>query len=62
MMANPGIPPNLVPHSLTVLPASIQSHLFFFFLENCGKILKSFCFHVDVSAALRERGREGMTS
>lgn len=50
-MANPGTPPNLAPHSPTFLAASSPSHLIFF-LENCGKILRRFCFHVDVNAAL----------
>lgn len=51
IMANPGTPPNLTPHSPTFLAASSPSHLIFF-LENCGKILRRFCFHVDVNAAL----------
>lgn len=49
---NPGTPPNLAPHSPTFLAASIPSHLIFFFLENCGKILRSFCFYVEVHDAL----------
>lgn len=62
-MANPGTPPNLAPHSLTFLAASSPSHLIFF-LENCGKILRRFCFHVDVNAALEMAfnwGGEGKT-
>ena len=65
MMVNPGTPPYLVPHSLTVLLASLQSRLIFFFLENCGKILTRFCFHVEVTAALGRTFNcegEGITS
>lgn len=64
IMANPGTPPNMAPHPPAFLAASIPSHLIFF-LENCGKTLRSFCFHVEVNAALEMTFNwqgEGMTS